>query len=122
MINDLLNDTGLEKDNHFLPQVDISETEKEFEIQLAMPGMKKDDFKIEINEDNLIISGERKFNKEEKGKKFHKVETSFGTFSRSFVLPKNIDQDKIKASYEEGILSLVLPKNEKTSDRKIKIQ
>lgn len=122
MIDEILNDSFDRPANSFKPQVDIIELEKEFEIQLAVPGMKKDDFKIEVNEDNLQISGERKFENESEGRKFHTVETYYGSFTRSFTLPKNVDQDKINASYDDGILVLHLPKTEKSLEKTIKIK
>jgi len=122
MIDQLLNDSFDSASETFKAPVDIFETDKEFEIQLSVPGMSKNDFKIEVNEDNLTISGERKLVKEGSEKKFHSIETSYGNFSRSFSVPKNIDQDNIKASYENGILSLTLPKSEKSLEKKIKVQ
>lgn len=95
------------------PKTDIAETDKAFEIHLEVPGMKKEDFKLELNENQLTISGERKFNQEKEGKNFHSVETYFGSFSRSFRVPKNVDADKINAAYNNGILEITLPKDEK---------
>jgi len=97
----------------FSPQVDISETEKAFEIELAVPGMKKDDFKIDFAEGRLTISGERKQVEEKEGKNYHTKEMRYGNFSRSFYLPDTVDETKINASYDSGILSLVIPKDEK---------
>lgn len=96
----------------FLPKVDIAETEKGFEVALAAPGMKKEDFNIEVNDNVLTISGEREFVNEDKGKNYHTVETQYGTFSKSFRLPKNVNQEKIDAKYEDGILNLFVPKDE----------
>ncbi|NER85049.1 MAG: Hsp20/alpha crystallin family protein [Leptolyngbya sp. SIO1D8] len=100
-------------DRSFLPKVDIAETEKGFEVALAAPGMKKEDFNIEVNDNFLTVSGERKFVNEDKGKNYHTVETQYGTFSKSFRLPKNVDKEKIDAKYEDGILNLFVPKDEK---------
>ena len=97
----------------FVPKVDVIENDKAFEIQVAVPGMKKEDFKIDLNDSVLTISGERKFTKEENGKNYQSVETQYGTFSRSFSLPENIDAQKIVAQYNNGILELQLPKDEK---------
>lgn len=95
----------------FVPKVDIIETEKAFEINLAVPGMKKEDFRIDLKDRHLTVSGERKFTKDEK--QFRSVETQYGAFSRAFVLPENVDGEKIEAKYDSGILELVLPKDEK---------
>ena len=97
----------------FFPKTDIAETEKAFEIYLAVPGMNKDDFKLELNEKHLTISGERKFNEEKKEKSFHSVETYYGSFSRNFRVPENVDVSKISAAYVNGILEVTLPKDEK---------
>ena len=107
--NDTIGNTG---GSSFQPRTDVAETEKTYEIQLAVPGMKKEDFKLELNESHLTISGERKFNEEKKEKNFHSVETFYGSFSRSFRLPKNVEASKITASYNNGILEVTLPKDE----------
>lgn len=97
----------------FVPRVDIMEDEKAFEVHVAVPGMNKEDFKIDLNDNFLTISGERKFSHEKKENNFHSVETQFGTFSRSFTLPENVDANKISAKYVNGILELTIPKDEK---------
>ena len=97
----------------FVPKVDIIENEKAFEIQVAVAGMNKEDFKIDLNDNHLTISGERKFVKEKNENNFHSIETQYGTFSRSFSLPENVDAQKIDAKYNNGILELVIPKDEK---------
>jgi HSP20 family protein len=101
----------------FVPRVDIVEDEKAFEIHLAVPGMNKEDFKIELNENQLTVSGERKFSKEKKENHFRSIETQYGKFSRTFTLPENIDGQKVQAQYENGILLLTLPKDEKKALR-----
>lgn len=97
----------------FVPRVDVVEEDKAFEIHVAVPGMNKEDFKIDLNDGYLTISGERKFNKEKKENHFHSFETQFGTFSRSFNLPENVDAGKITAQYVNGILVVTVPKDEK---------
>ncbi|HYF67776.1 MAG TPA: Hsp20/alpha crystallin family protein [Ohtaekwangia sp.] len=97
----------------FVPRVDIVEDEKGFEIQVAVPGMNKEDFKIDLNDNYLTISGERKFTKERKENNFRSIETQYGSFSRSFSLPDNVDASKISAKYNNGILELNVPKDEK---------
>lgn len=97
----------------FVPKVDILESEKAFELQVAAPGLSKEDFKIEVNENVLTVSGERKFKDEKKEKNFYSLETNYGSFSRSFSLPENVDSTKIAARYNNGILELTLPKDEK---------
>ena len=97
----------------FRPKVDVIENETSFEVQLAVPGLNKEDFKIEVNDNYLTVSGERKFTNEKKEKNFHSIETNYGSFSRSFTLPDNADGSKISAKYDSGILELVIPKDEK---------
>lgn len=96
----------------FVPTADISETDKSFEIHLSVPGMKKDDFTLEVNERYLTISGERKFQKDSKEKTWHTVQNHYGSFSRSFYLPENIAASGIEAKYSDGILEVILPKDQ----------
>ena len=97
----------------FVPKVDIIENEKAFEIHFAVPGLNKEDFNIELKENYLTVSGERKLSNEKKDKNFHSIETSYGSFSRSFSLPENVDGSKVQAKYNNGILELTIPKDEK---------
>lgn len=97
----------------FVPRVDILEEDKAFEVHVAVPGMNKEDFKIDLNDNFLTISGERKLTHEKKENNFHAVETQYGTFSRSFSLPENVDVNKISAKYVNGILEVTIPKDEK---------
>jgi len=106
----------------FSPQVDIAETDKAFEIEVSVPGMSKEDFRIDFNDGKLTISGERKQAEEKDSKNYHTRETRYGSFARSFQLPDSVDQAKIKATYDSGILSLFIPKDEKKSlTRSIKV-
>ena len=97
----------------FVPKVDIVENEKAYEIHVAVPGMNKEDFKLDLNDSLLTISGERKFTKEKKENSFHSIETQYGSFSRSFTLPENVDANNISAKYVNGILEITVPKDEK---------
>ena len=97
----------------FTPKVDVIETETSYEVQLAAPGISKDDFKIEVSNNSLTVSGERKFSNEKSDRNFRSIETQYGSFSRSFTLPENVDGTKINAKYNNGILELTLPKDEK---------
>ncbi|MEO9482551.1 MAG: Hsp20/alpha crystallin family protein [Ekhidna sp.] len=102
----------------FSPKVDIAESDKEFEIQLHVPGMNKEDFNIDLNKDQITVSGERKFENEKKEKNFHSVESYFGSFNRTFNLPDVINKEKVDASYQNGILTISLPKDEKKATKK----
>ena len=97
----------------FVPRVDVVENDNAFEIHVAVPGMNKEDFKLDLNDNFLTVSGERKFKKEQKDKNFHAVETQYGTFSRSFSLPENVNAAGINAKYVNGILEITIPKDEK---------
>ena len=97
----------------FVPGADIMEKDKSFEIHLAVPGMEKDDFKIDLNDNVLTVSGERKFKNEKKEGEYYSIETQYGSFSRAFTLPENVDAQKIDAKYVNGILQISLPKDEK---------
>jgi HSP20 family protein len=119
---------GKDFDNYFngmfrgmsIPSVNISQTADSFEIELAAPGLKKEDFKINVEDDVLTISSEKEEEKEEKKKKYTRREYSFSSFSRSFVLPKDINAEGVKAEYTEGVLKVKLPKVEVTPKKKAK--
>ncbi|MEM9337636.1 MAG: Hsp20/alpha crystallin family protein [Bacteroidota bacterium] len=102
----------------FTPKVDVAETDNEFEVQLHLPGLKKEDIKIDINKDRLSISGERKFENKKSEKNYHSVESYYGSFSRSFHLPDTINTEKIDAAYVDGVLTVTLPKDEKKVTKK----
>lgn len=108
-----------------LPAVNVAETEKEFKLEVAAPGMKKEAFKVEIKEGVLYISAETKFEKEEKEENYMRKEFSFRSFKRSFYLPENVREDSILANYQDGILYLTLPKvkaDKKEKAKKIEIK
>lgn len=96
----------------FNPRVDVAETDKAFEIQVAVPGLDKKEINIDLRDGYLTISGERKFEKKDQEKNFYSVQTQYGTFKKSFQLPDSVVEDKIEASYENGILNVVIPKDE----------
>jgi HSP20 family protein len=104
------------------PRVDISETDHEFIIKAEIPEVGKEDVKVTVDNNVLTIRGERKQEKDEKGKKFHRVERYYGTFARSFTLPENVEQAKIEASFKEGVLNLRLPKTEKVRAKEIEVK
>lgn len=94
------------------PAVDIVETPEEFVVKAELPEMKKEDVKVSVTGDVLSIEGERKQEKEEKGRKFHRVERTYGTFLRTFALPENVDGAKIRAEFKDGMLQVRMPKTE----------
>lgn len=97
----------------FIPKTDVVESATAYEVHLAVPGLNKEDFNIEVNDNHLVVSGERKFSNEKKEKNYHAIETHYGSFSRSFTLPENVDASKINAKYNNGILEITIPKDEK---------
>ena len=105
-------DGGVWGRTHKVPAVNITEQEGEYIVSLAAPGLKKDDFKIDVDGNMLTISSEKEENKEEKDKKFTRREYSYSSFSRCFTLPEEINQAKIEAKYEDGVLKISLPRKE----------
>ncbi len=104
------------------PTVDIAETETEFHIKAELPEVNKEDVKISVENGVLRLSGERKHEKEEKGKKFHRIERSYGSFLRTFTLPDNVDDTKVRAEFKDGVLNVYLPKTEKAKPRSIEVK
>jgi HSP20 family protein len=104
------------------PRVDIAETDKEFSIKAEIPDVKKEDVKVSVDNGVLTIKGERKQEKEEKNKKFHRVERFYGSFTRSFTIPDNVDENKIEASFKDGMLNLTIPKTAETKPKAIDVK
>lgn len=92
-----------------VPAVNITEEKNDYMVSMAVPGMKKDDFVIDVEGNMLTISSEKEEHKEEKDKKFTKKEYNFSSFSRCFTLPEEINKEKIEARYEDGVLKVILP-------------
>jgi HSP20 family protein len=94
------------------PSVNITENDKQYNIELAAPGLTKEDFKIDVEDDVLTISAEKNEEKKEEGERFTRREFSYGSFSRSFSLPEHVKAENIQGKYEDGILKLILTKTE----------
>ncbi len=107
--------------NEFLPPAEFSETEKSYLFSFDLPGLKKEEIKIEMFENTLTVSGERKQEKHFEDQQTQRVEKSYGSFKRSFALPKNADSDKVEAKYENGVLELMIPKIEAAPVKKISV-
>jgi HSP20 family protein len=99
------------------PSVDISETDTAYLIKGEIPGVKKEDVKVSIEDGMLTIQGERKQEKEEKGKKFHRVECSYGSFMRSFQMPDDADENKVTAEFKDGMINVTLAKSAKAQQK-----
>ncbi len=103
------------------PSADISETDNAYLIKAEIPGVKKEDVKVTIQDGMLTMQGERKMEKEEKGKKFHRIERSYGSFVRSFRIPDDADENSVKAEFKDGMLSVTLAKSAKVKAKSIDI-
>ena len=104
------------------PAVDIYETDEDIVIDAELPGMDRDDVDIQVRDNTLILKGERKMEKTVKDEGYHRMERMYGSFSRTFTLPSTVDQEKISASYDKGVLHIRMPKTAKTKPQQIKIE
>jgi HSP20 family protein len=104
------------------PAVDIQETDKEYTVKADLPEVKKEDVKVELENGVLTIEGERKQEKEEKGKRFHRVERQYGQFIRRFALPNEVDAAKVQAEFKDGVLNVKLPKSADGKGKSVEIK
>jgi HSP20 family protein len=104
------------------PLVDIAEDDKEYLIKAELPEVKKEDVRVTVQNDVLTITGERKFEKEEKDKKYHRVERAYGSFTRSFTLPEDANPAKVNAEFKDGVLKVHLAKSEKAKPKSIEVK
>jgi len=105
----------------FVPPVDVYEDEHKVVLKLEVPGINQDDLKINVENNSLTISGERKFEKEEKEENFHRIERRYGSFYRAFTLPATVDAENIKANYDAGILRIEMEKKAEAKPKQIKV-
>ncbi|MGE0102410.1 MAG: Hsp20/alpha crystallin family protein [Blastocatellales bacterium] len=103
------------------PSVDIREDDNAIFLEADLPGMKPEDFKLSIENFKLTLSGERRFEHEEKRENYHRVERSYGSFTRSFTLPTTVNVENVKADFKDGVLRVTLPKREEVKAREIRI-
>ncbi len=114
---------AVSKESVWAPAVNEKEDEKAYYVEVDLPGVKKEDINVEVKDNILVISGERKFKKEEKDKGYVRTESFFGRFERRFTLPADADAEKIEAKVEDGVLHLMIPKvEEKENTKKIEIK
>ncbi len=104
------------------PTVDISETDDEYLVKAEIPEVDRKDVKVTVQDGLLTIQGERKQEKEEKGKRFHRVERAYGTFLRTFDMPDGVDEEKLRAEFKDGMLLVHLPKTEKAKTKAIEVK
>jgi HSP20 family protein len=124
LFEDMAASRGEEKDlttSSWAPAVDIYETENEVVLTAEIPGIEEKDVEIKVEDNTLTLRGERKFEKETKEENYHRIERAYGSFFRSFTLPNYVDQDKIEAEHENGILKIRMPKRAELKPRKVKI-
>ena len=105
----------------WMPSVDISETDTEYTITGELPGVSKSDVSITVQNGMLTIQGERRHEAEQKGKKYHRVECCYGSFMRSFRVPDDADEGKVKAEFKDGMLNISMPKSERTKAKTINV-
>ena len=104
------------------PAIDVMETNEEFQIRAELPGVEKKDVKLSVENGVLLISGHREQEKEEKGKRYHKIERAYGNFARSFTVPETVDAEKVTAEFKNGLLTVRLPKSEKARPKSIEVK
>ena len=122
MLDEFTSDSSTNSFNKsFAPSINTREGEFAYHIEVDLPGMKKEDINIQIEDNALIISGERKLKDEMKEENYYKIESSFGSFSRSFSLPENVDIENIHAESKDGVLEVTIPKLEKEIQKVKKI-
>jgi HSP20 family protein len=106
----------------WLPLVDVSETDDAVRVTAELPGVQAKDVDISLTEDLLTVRGEKKSEKEEKKRDYHRVERSYGLFTRTVRLPAAVDADKVEATFKDGVLTITMPKQEEAKTRKVKVE
>lgn len=122
LMDEFFEPTNAQTTNNLTPKVDIREKEQEFQFLLELPGVRKEDIQIEVEQDVLYVSGERKAAEETKETNVHRMEQFYGSFHRRFHLPQGLDKETIAAQYQDGILRLTIQKHEKAIKKQIVIQ
>ncbi|MDF1525345.1 MAG: Hsp20/alpha crystallin family protein [bacterium] len=121
VFSDFYDDTGEKTVAAFNPAVDIVDTVEDLQVKVELPGVKKEDVEVTLKDDVLSIKGEKNEEREEKGENRYYVERSFGSFSRSVTLPSNVKTDKVKATFVDGVLRIILPKAEEEKEKLVQI-
>jgi HSP20 family protein len=106
----------------FFPSADLTETENAYEIRMDIPGMQAKDINVQVQGNVVTLSGERKEEKEEKGKTCHRIERHTGSFSRMMTLPSNVNEDEVAAEYTQGVLTVKLPKREDAKAKQVSVK
>jgi HSP20 family protein len=122
LFQDTVNRMFSEQARPWTPPVDIIETENELVLKADVPQVEQKDIDIQIENGTLTLKGERKFEQEQEGKGYHRIERSYGSFVRCFSLPDTVDAEKVRADYKAGVLTVTLPKKELAKPRSVKIE
>ncbi len=124
VFGDLRGRTGAEEvaQGAWVPPIDIHETPESLVLKAELPGLKREDISIELQDSTLVLKGEKRFEKDVNEENYHRIERTYGSFQRSFTLPGIIKQDGVKAKFNDGILEITLPKAEEAKPRQVKIQ
>ena len=112
---------GADSTRTWAPPVDIFENGDNLVLKAELPGVNPDEVEIRVEDNTLYLKGERRFEKEVKEQNYHRIERTYGTFTRSFSLPNSVDADKVSANYKDGVLTLTMPKKEEAKPKTIKI-
>lgn len=118
-ISRMLNETGARP---WTPGVDIYETENELVLKIDVPGIKKEEIDVRLENGTLTVKGERQFEAASNSKGYHRIERSYGNFARSFALPETVDPEKVRAEYKDGVLTITVAKKEIAKPRAIKVE
>lgn len=121
-LDNFIEDRGSLIKTDFTPSVNTREGENAYHVEVDLPGVKKDDINVDVKDNIVTISGERKTKKEVKEEDYYKVESSYGKFERSFTLPENVDVENIHAESQDGVLEVVIPKLSKAESQAKKIE
>lgn len=122
IMDEFFNDAVANRQSTFVPNINISETDNQMNIEVELPGINKDDIDLHFENGTLTISGERSFEDQENGRRYHRVETHYGSFSRSFQIPDSVDEESIEATYKDGILHVEMNKKEEKLKKQIDIK
>ena len=122
LLDSFFNDLELSRRGAIVPAVDIRETPEGFHFKFDLPGVNKKDINVEVKDNYLTISGEKRSEVEEKKEGYHRIERSFGKFQRSFDIPHGVDTGKLKASYTDGVLDVFVSKSQATPANKVLVE
>ena len=106
----------------WMPALDVSETDEAIEVTAELPGVKPEDVDVNLSEELLTIRGEKRAEKEETKRDYHRIERSYGSFTRTVKLPASVNAEKVEATFKDGVLTIVLPKREEARTRKVKVE